>query len=239
MSVDASAVPARVVEPTDVLWRRAGALVVDVLVTVGAGAVLDAVVSGDPGRGARILSFLVAWLAVFVVAPGLTGASPGKLLAGVRVVDRHGRTPGLARTLVRSCAWVVDGFPYVVPVAGFVAAADDGDGRRVGDRWAGTYVVAAELTGQPPFPTVHRADGSPPQRLRTVTSAPPPRTLAAPAAAHLPALDRARGTYTRWDAEQAALVEFDEQARAWRPVAPAAERALELALEPVRRGRGG
>jgi len=222
MSVARHAVPLRVIEPTDVLWHRAGAFVVDELLALALGAAITWLLPDDLARNARILSFVVAWLAVFVVAQGLTGATPGKVLAGVRVVDEHGRPPGLGRALVRSLAWIVDGFPYVVPFVGFASAAADSHGRRLGDRWGGTYVVATDLAGQPPFPVLHAADGSPPQLLRTSAPALPSaarHALVPPTTPPLePTYDRARGTYVRWDPQRSVLVEFDEHERSWEPL---------------------
>jgi uncharacterized RDD family membrane protein YckC len=219
MAIAINTSPTRVFEPTDVLWRRVGAFVIDELIALLAGVVLSWLLPHDVVRSARIVSFVLAWLAVFVVAQGLTGATPGKVLVGVRVVDEHGRPPGMARALVRSLAWIVDGFPYLVPFVGFVTAAADGDGRRVGDRWAGTYVVASDLAGDPPFPTLHPADGTASRLLLTTA---PPLAIARPAPTPPPLepmYDPLRGTYVRWDPDQAGLVEFDENAHAWRPVA--------------------
>jgi uncharacterized RDD family membrane protein YckC len=219
MHATSSTPPARIVEPTDVLWRRVGAFAVDGALVLATGAALSWLLPHDVVRSARVLSFVIAWTAVFVVAQGLTGATPGKVLAGVRVVDGRGRPPGLGRALVRSVAWVVDGFPYVVPFVGFVAAAADGDGRRLGDRWAGTYVVAVDHAGQSPFPVLHPGDGTAPRPLVTTAPALPAFRPAPTPPPVEPIYDRSRGTYVRWDPDRAGLVEFDERAHEWRPLA--------------------
>jgi serine/threonine-protein kinase len=78
---------------------------------------------------------------VLVVLQGLTGATVGKLLVGLRVVDRDGRPPGLRQALVRTLLLVIDGFPWVVPLLGWLVAATNARHRRVGDFAAGTMVV--------------------------------------------------------------------------------------------------
>jgi uncharacterized RDD family membrane protein YckC len=174
----ASAVPAvRVVEPTDVLGRRAVAFVADGALLVATGAAGLAIT----GAGAGLLLVLVAVLAVaaanLVALQGLTGATVGKLLCGLRIVDDRGRVPGVGPALVRTAAWLTDGFPYVAPVAAVVRATGDPDNRRLGDRWAGTYVVDREHVGRPPFALAVPADGSPPYRLRTAAPEPAPDAI--------------------------------------------------------------
>jgi uncharacterized RDD family membrane protein YckC len=87
------------------------------------------------------LAFGLAYLGVL---PGLTGWTPGKRLADVRVVDAEGRLPGVGRGIVRTLLWVVDGFPYFVPaLIGFLVAVSTQRHQRVGDQVAGTFVVRA------------------------------------------------------------------------------------------------
>lgn len=83
---------------------------------------------------------VLLYLAVFVVVQGVTGASPGKALLGIRVVRPDGTTPGGLRSFVRVVAWVVDGLTLLVPIALWSAWLSPGH-RRVGDWVAGTYVV--------------------------------------------------------------------------------------------------
>ena len=83
---------------------------------------------------------IVLYVVVFVVVQGITGASPGKALLGIRVVRPDGTTPGTLRSTVRAVAWVVDGIALLLPIALWSAWFTPGH-RRVGDWLAGTYVV--------------------------------------------------------------------------------------------------
>jgi uncharacterized RDD family membrane protein YckC len=92
---------------------------------------------------------VLLYLVVFVTVQGLTGASPGKALLGIRVVRADGTTPGWARSLARVIAWLVDGLVLLLPVALWSAWFTPGH-RRVGDWIADTYVVRSRV--RPPRP---------------------------------------------------------------------------------------
>jgi uncharacterized RDD family membrane protein YckC len=92
---------------------------------------------------------VLLYLAVFVTVQGLTGASPGKALFGIRVVRADGTIPGWLRSLARVAAWVVDGLVLLVPIALWSAWFTPGH-RRVGDWVAGTYVIRSRV--RPPRP---------------------------------------------------------------------------------------
>jgi uncharacterized RDD family membrane protein YckC len=97
-------------------------------------------------KGAFLAFFavlVVLYLVVFVVVQGITGASPGKALLGIRVVHPDGSSPGPLRSLVRLAAWVIDGLALLVPIALWSAWFTPGH-RRVGD-W-----VAADPIAPPP-----------------------------------------------------------------------------------------
>jgi uncharacterized RDD family membrane protein YckC len=162
----------RVVEPTDVLWKRVGAFLIDEALAVVGALVTTAVLAGF-----SIATFVVAllgWLAGFAAIQAFTGATPGKHVVGLRVVTASGDRAGPRRNVIRSLAWAVDGFPYVVPLAGYAAAFGDRDAQRLGDRWAGTYVVDQRFVGQPPFTVAFPADGSAPHLLETRAAYLPP-----------------------------------------------------------------
>ncbi len=92
----------------------------------------------------------IFWILAMVVLQGHTGSTPGKMFAGLRVVDREGNICGTSRALTRSLLWIVDSLPalvvgWIVPVTGIIAAMTNSGYRRVGDLVAGTWVVPADL----------------------------------------------------------------------------------------------
>lgn len=163
----------RVVEPTDVLWKRVGAFLIDEALAVVAAIVTMVVLAGGISLSTALVA-LLGWLAAFAALQAFTGATPGKHVVGLRVVTASGDRAGPRRSAIRSAAWVVDGFPYVAPLVGYAAAFGDRDAQRLGDRWAGTYVVPKELVGQPPFTVAFPTDGSAPYRLETHAAYLPP-----------------------------------------------------------------
>lgn len=125
----------------------------------------------------------LGYLAVFIVLQGVTGGSPGKLLTGVRVVDEHGRRPGIGKSLGRTLLWAVDGAPWIVPMVGPIVAFTTTGHRRVGDMAAGTYVVASSSVGEPVRtsafepPPAQSAWGA---RTATLPDGPPPAGFGPP-----------------------------------------------------------
>jgi uncharacterized RDD family membrane protein YckC len=93
-----------------------------------------------------LISGLVAFV-VSVVVPAFTGSSPGRAVAGIRVVDDQGRPPGFLKSLVRWLLWIVDGFFFWL-VGGILVLATKKN-QRLGDMATNTYTVKKELAGQP------------------------------------------------------------------------------------------
>lgn len=143
----------------DLLWRRVGAAIIDVAI-----AVVVALVAGLVLRrvaGLAVLVVLAYELGAWVWWQGRTGASPGKAMVGLRVVDASGQPCGTGKAAVRWVAWLVDGFPYCLPLVGFVMIFTDAEQRRLGDRWAGTWVVTDDAVGRPPAPQATTSDPEP------------------------------------------------------------------------------
>ena len=86
------------------------------------------------------LSFLVVMFLYFVLLEGLGGATVGKRLMRLRVVDVNGGRAGLIRSLIRNVLRVVDGLP-TLGLVGAILIAMTADRARVGDLVAGTRVV--------------------------------------------------------------------------------------------------
>ena len=86
------------------------------------------------------LVFLLVMFLYFVLFEGLSGATPGKRLLGLRVVGVDGSPVGLTRALLRNVLRVVDGLPTLGLVAAVLIATSD-ERARFGDRLAETRVV--------------------------------------------------------------------------------------------------
>ncbi len=111
----------------------------------------------------------LGYFVFFVVVQGVAGGSPGKLLLGLRVVDKQGAKAGVGRSLGRSLLWIVDAAPWFVPLVGPITALTSSGHRRIGDMAAGTHVVAARDVG---MPVSGDAVGPPPGQ--SAWGAPPP-----------------------------------------------------------------
>lgn len=150
---------------------------------------------GDAIRLLGMVAAVVWFLLVYGVWQGTTGATPGKTLLKVRVVNAAGTSPGIGKSLVRSLLWIVDGAPWVVPLVGFVTGLISTGHQRIGDRVAKTFVVGIADVGRPvsvaaaapatPGPVYHSPQPTGPSGAPTPMmppTAPPtaPPTLAEP-----------------------------------------------------------
>ena len=86
------------------------------------------------------LSFLVVMFLYFVLLEGLAGATVGKRLLHLRVVDLNGGRAGLIRSLIRNALRVIDGLP-TMGLVGAILIVVTAERTRVGDLIAGTRVV--------------------------------------------------------------------------------------------------
>lgn len=88
-------------------------------------------------------------LLYFPILEGVWGRSLGKLATGLRVVDRHGRVPGIGRAVVRTLARLIEVNPVLaggVP-AGLIVLFTRRH-QRLGDLMADTYVLPASSIAQ-------------------------------------------------------------------------------------------
>ena len=98
--------------------------------------------------GPYLIACVVFTLLYFALMEGLVGATLGKLMTGVRVVDPDGRKPGLGRALLRWLVFAVDG-PLSLFICGIVTSSVSSGHRRLGDMAAGTYVIGKADAGRP------------------------------------------------------------------------------------------
>jgi len=86
------------------------------------------------------LEFLAVMFLYFVLLEGLAGATLGKAILGLRVVQVDGSKPGLLKSLVRNILRVIDGLP-AFNIVGVILILRSEEKARFGDRKAGTRVV--------------------------------------------------------------------------------------------------
>jgi uncharacterized RDD family membrane protein YckC len=107
-----------------------------------AGFVLN--LSLNPKSQDALLSLLPAAIIYFLYHPilevAMRGRTPGKRMAGLRIVHRSGGAPGTAALLIRNIFRLIDGLPafYVV---GLVSCFVTANRVRIGDMAAGTLLV--------------------------------------------------------------------------------------------------
>ena len=206
----------------------------------------DRVYFTDQGTGTATALYWAATFSLFVLLQGLTGWTIGKLLMGIRTVQEDGRAPGLGKALVRWLLWIADGFPYALPLVGFIVGISTVGHRRVGDMVAKTFVVRASAMGSPivvpgltapPAPVaVAGGWGAPPpgvggepptgwgQAIDPTAAgwaAPAPPVVAAPTPSpptDVPHWDEARGTYIQWDPSQNRWMQWNEGTKTWAPI---------------------
>lgn len=139
--------------------RRARALLLDLVVlailtfflssTFGVVRVTGGVGSTSAGFRSYTTSNALDWwvlsvvtLAYFTIPELLFGATPGKLLLGLRVVGVGGVRPTASAILVRNLLRILDGLPAFYLLGGLVVLLSPRH-QRIGDRWAGREVVLA------------------------------------------------------------------------------------------------
>lgn len=244
-------------DPTSCMGPRIGAYIIDVLIgwavmTAVFLAVAERVdnsgfelcdIEGSPticldignsswfAEGARgwavTLAGVGVWMLMGIVMQGMTGATPGKHMVGLRVVGEDSQLADFGRCAARSALWVVDAFPFIFPLVGLITGASTKGHRRVGDMVASTFVVKKELVGTgfavpgvtggaggvaAPAPPP-ASWGSPPPAQSPPGTFPSPPPVAPPVAAPTPAA--APSTEPQWNAEREAWVAWDASASRW------------------------
>lgn len=144
-------------------WPRAFARLLDVsaalLVSVTAGGLAGVCLAVSTSLGtiddrwmaqldkdddSTLLGLLIG-LVMHVLCVAFAGASPGKLLLGMRVVDVDGNRPGFVAALVRELGFFVDGLFFGIPA--YTRMQQSPLHQRYGDAWANTVVVSRHETG--------------------------------------------------------------------------------------------
>jgi uncharacterized RDD family membrane protein YckC len=132
--------------------RRAGAFLIDIgllrIAQFGIGFALGVFAARQVTSGAfdiMILAAEIGFVVLFLAKDGLGGASIGKLICGVRVVDvATGMPIGIGTSLKRN-------LPMVIPFMPLIIAVTMKKGPRIGDGWAKSRVVWNRYADSPAF----------------------------------------------------------------------------------------
>lgn len=130
----------------DVVPRRVGAFVVDLIVVAAFGGLVTGALSLSPGAGSGVVGLLL--LLYFIVFEGTYGKTPGKHLLGLVVVTRRGEPCEYRAAVIRSVLRIIDGLPGALYVVGLIAIYLTDDRQRLGDLAADTVVVRAAERGE-------------------------------------------------------------------------------------------
>jgi uncharacterized RDD family membrane protein YckC len=125
-----------------ILWYYPSRLTAPINVGVSKSGGSIVAVVGGPIQSQAVVQYFFALILYYILFESLFGASPGKMLLGLRVIDQVGDRPGFQRALKRNLFRAIDLIPgwYLV---GFLVALFSRRRQRIGDHVADTYVVTA------------------------------------------------------------------------------------------------
>ena len=108
------------------------------------------VVGGKVAGGVMLLFwFLMEWLYPVFFEAGKRGATPGKRLVGLRVVQATGSPITAGQAVVRNFLRFIDGMPFFTYAFGMTSCLASKRFQRLGDLAAGTLVIYDRLVPQP------------------------------------------------------------------------------------------
>ena len=145
-----SATPSVANDPTEVLGRRIGAALVDLVVVVVLLVVLGILIGdSESGNGSAQVTLdgapALIWLALsllyYFAFESISGRTLGKRLLGVRVAAVDGGRAGVGQVAIRTVLRLVDGVIFYL--VGLIVILASGKRRqRLGDLAGRTHVVA-------------------------------------------------------------------------------------------------
>jgi uncharacterized RDD family membrane protein YckC len=137
---------------------RIAAIAIDVAVQAMLLLVLAGVLATAAGR------LNLAWLAALGVTGSMLiivgypaafetasrGRTPGKMALGLRVIGDDGSPERFRQALVRALAGLVE--IWLLPAIGLITAMINSRGKRLGDIFAGTFVISEQAPARPELP---------------------------------------------------------------------------------------
>lgn len=136
---------------------RAGAYLIDFLIRILlmlAGVIICSfagwALGGKVAQGLMLLAwFLLDWLYPVMFEAGRRGATPGKRLMGLRVVQDSGSPVTVGQAVVRNFLRFIDSMPFFTYAFGMASCLASRRFQRLGDLAAGTVVVYDRAPSQP------------------------------------------------------------------------------------------
>jgi uncharacterized RDD family membrane protein YckC len=136
---------------------RIGAVLIDLVIQLGLlAAILIAVFASagavDAATDAGI--FLTAYVAVVVgysaiLETATRGRTPGKMAFGLRVISDDGGPERFRQALVRSLTGAIEIWTLAFAPVGLITSMVSAKGKRLGDMFAGTYVIQERAPRRP------------------------------------------------------------------------------------------
>lgn len=130
----------------DVVLRRVGAFVVDLLILSLISLLLSAALGVDVVAAVGLQTVL--YLVYFFIFEGTYGKTPGKHFLSLVVVTDRGNPCEYREAAIRTVLRLIDGIPGALYIVGFVAIYLTDERQRLGDMAADTVVVRAAERGE-------------------------------------------------------------------------------------------
>ncbi len=110
-------------------------------------------VSSDYGAAAFIMAYVLVLVAYPTAFETLSrGKTLGKLALGIRVIGDDGSPVRFRQALVRALVGVFEIWTFVLAPVGLITSIISARGKRVGDVFAGTYVIQERVPARPALP---------------------------------------------------------------------------------------
>lgn len=122
----------------DTVFRWLGTVIISLLIYFLWGLIFG----GGVAMGAiLIVAFLIDWFYFVLFEAGKHGATPGKRIVGLRVVQTNGQSITIGQSVLRNFLRYVDTFPLVFSGIGLTSMALSKRSQRLGDIAADTLVI--------------------------------------------------------------------------------------------------
>lgn len=163
---------------------RAGAYLIDLIIR---GAIMSVVsfvmIYGGVVVGENVVAgllmlawFLIDWLYPVIFETGKRGATPGKRVAGLRVVQASGSPITMGQAVIRNFLRFIDGMPMFTYVIGLTSCLATKRFQRLGDLAAGTVVIYSKpqlmpvMAAPPPVAPIAPPVGLAAKEVRALSS---------------------------------------------------------------------